>query len=123
MVNIIPEVKVGNIGTRLRVRITKIKDDVEDITGEESEREPVDLSTASDTWIELEIPKGKRLPLLVATIIDIEEGLIEYIDTTGLFTVDGRWKLRGIVKFNSGNLFKGTWTDRTRPSSIDPAWI
>src|SRR3972149_6477588 len=76
----------------------------------ESEREPIDLTTASDVWIELEIPKGKRLPLLVATIIDASNGLIEYIDSVGLFTVDGRWKMRGTVKFNSGNLFKGTWT-------------
>jgi len=110
MVNIIPEIKVGNIGTRLRVRMTKVKDDVVVVTGVESEREPIDLTTASDVWIELEIPKGKRLPLLVATIIDASNGLIEYIDSVGLFTVDGRWKMRGTVKFNSGNLFKGTWT-------------
>lgn len=110
MVNIIPEIKVGNIGTRLRVRMTKVKDDVEVVKGVESEREPIDLATAQITWIELEIPKGKRLPLLVATIIDAPNGLIEFIDSVGIFKVDGRWKIRGIVKFNSGNLFKGTWT-------------
>lgn len=110
MVNIIPEIKVGNIGTRLRVRMTKVKDSVEVPIGVESEREAIDLATAQITWIELEIPRGKRLPLLVATIIDAPNGLIEYIDSIGLFTVDGRWKMRGIVQFNSGNLFKGTWT-------------
>ena len=112
MVNIIPDIKVGNIGTRLRVRITKVKDTIapEDVKGLESEREPVNLTTAQTVWIELEIPKGKRKPLLVATIIDAQNGLIEKIDSTGIFDVDGRWKIRGLVQFNSGNLFKGTWT-------------
>lgn len=112
MVNIIPDIKVGNIGTRLRVRLTKVKDSIapEDVKGLESEREPVSLASATQTWIELEVPKGKRKPLLLATIIDSQNGLIEYIDTVGIFDVDGRWKIRGLVQFNSGNLFKGTWT-------------
>lgn len=112
MVNIIPDIKIGNIGTRLRVRLTKIKDSIapEDVKGEESEREPVNLLTAQTTWIELEVPKGKRKPLLVATIIDAQNGLIEYIDNIGIWDVDGRWKIRGIVQFATGNKFKGTWT-------------
>ncbi len=112
MVNIIPDIKVGNLGTRLRVRITKVKDDIppEDITGDPDQREPVDLTTADQTWIELEIPKGKRLPLLEAQVIDAQEGLIEHVDNEGVFTVDGRWKIRGKVLFDSGNEFSGTWT-------------
>ena len=78
MVNIIPDIKVGNTGTRLRVRITKVKDDIppDQITGDPSEREPVDLRTADETFVALELPKGKRLPLLPATIIDAQNGLI-----------------------------------------------
>jgi len=112
MVNIIPDIKVGNIGTRLRVRITKVKDSIppDQITGDPSEREPVDLRTASETFVALERPKGKRLPLLPATIIDAINGLIEHVDTNGVFDVDGRWKIRGKVIFDSGNTFKGTWT-------------
>jgi len=112
MVNIIPDIKVGNIGTRLRVRMTKVKDSIapENVKGDPSEREPVSLSTTSGTWIELEVPKGKRKPLLVATIIDSQNGLMEHIDSVGIFDVDGRWKIRGVVQFNSGNIFKGTWT-------------
>ena len=112
MVNIIPDIKVGNIGTKLRIRLTKIKDSIapEDVKGLESEREPVNLSTSSGVWIELEIPKGKRKPLLVATIIDSPNGLIQHIDSIGVFDVDGRWKIRGVVQFNSGNKFQGTWT-------------
>ena len=112
MVNIIPDIKVGNLGTKLRVRMTKVKDSVppEDVTGDPSQREPVSLSTASNVWIELEIPKGKRKPLLIASIIDAQNGLIEYIDNAGVFDVDGRWKIRGVVQFNSGNKFQGTWT-------------
>lgn len=112
MVNIIPDIKVGNKGTRLRVRLTKVKDSIlpENVTGDPSQREPVNLATAQTTWVELEVPKGKRKPLLVATIIDSPNGLIEYIDFAGIWDVDGRWKIRGLVQFNSGNLFKGTWT-------------
>jgi len=112
MVNIIPDIKVGNIGTRLRVRLTKVMDSIapEDVTGDPSQREPVNLATATTVWVALEMPKGKRKPLLVATIIDSPNGLIEYVDTNGVFDVDGRWKIRGVVQFFSGNLFKGTWT-------------
>ncbi len=112
MVNIIPDIKVGNKGTRLRVRITKVKDNIppDQITGAPDQREPVDLRTADNVWVELEIPRGKRKPLLVANIIDDINGLIEHVDTDGVFDVDGRWKIRGLVEFDSGNKFKGTWT-------------
>ena len=113
MVNIIPDIKVGNLGTKLRVRVTKIRDDIapEDITGEEDQREPVDLTTATDTFIELEKPKGNRVPLLVAIIIgDPVDGLIEHDDNAGIFDVDGRWKIRGVAQFDTGNRFGGTWT-------------
>jgi len=38
MVNIIPDIKVGNKGTRLRIRLTKVKDDIppDQITGDPS---------------------------------------------------------------------------------------
>ena len=112
MVNIIPDIKVGNLGTKLRVRITKIRDDIppSEITGDEDQREPVDLTTATDTFIELEKPKGNRVPLLVAIIIDAVNGLIEHDDNIGVFDVDGRWKIRGVAEFDTGNKFKGTWT-------------
>ena len=112
MVNIIPDIKVGNTGTRLRVRLTKVKDDIppDQITGDPSQREPVDLRTADQTFIELEKPRGNRLPLLNAIVIDDINGLIEHVDIDGSFDVDGRWKIRGSVKFDSGNTFKGTWT-------------
>jgi len=113
MVNIIPDIKVGNLGTKLRVRITKVQDSIppDQITGDPSQREPVDLSTATNVWVELEKPKGNRVPLLVAIIVgDPTLGLIEHDDNVGLFDVDGRWKIRGLAKFDTGNLFKGTWT-------------
>ena len=115
MVNIIPDIKVGNKGTRLRIRLTKVKDGIppEDITGDPSQREPVNLSTATATFVELELPKGQRNPLLNAVILDAINGLIEHVDVSqpdGIFSVDGRWKIRGIAEFDSGNRFKGTWT-------------
>ncbi len=112
MVNIIPDIKVGNLGTKLRVRLTKIKNDIapEDITGEEDQREPVDLTTATKTFVALEKPKGNRVPLLDAIIIDAVNGLIEHDDNAGIFDVDGRWKIRGVAEFDTGNRFQGTWT-------------
>jgi len=113
MVNIIPDIKVGNLGTKLRVRITKIRDDIapEDITGEEDQREPVDLTTATKTFVALEKPKGNRVPLLDAVIVgDPKVGLIEHDDIVGVFDVDGRWKIRGVAEFDTGFRFKGTWT-------------
>lgn len=112
MVNIIPDIKVGNLGTKLRVQITKVKDDIppDQITGDPSQREPVDLTTATSTFIALEKPKGNRVPLLVAVIIDAVNGFIEHDDNVGVFDVDGRWKIRGVVQFDTGNKFQGTWT-------------
>ena len=112
MVNIIPDIKVGNLGTKLRVQITKVKDNIppDQITGEPDQREPVDLTTATETFIELEKPKGNRVPLLTAIITDAVNGFIEHDDNAGVFDVDGRWKIRGVAEFDTGNRFKGTWT-------------
>ncbi len=113
MVNIIPDIKVGNIGTRLRIRLTKIKDGIppDQVTGEPDQREPVDLTTAINVWVELETPRGRKLPLLVATIEgDPKEGVFSHLDSVGLWEKDGRYKHRGVAEFDSGALFHGTWT-------------
>ena len=70
MVNIIPDISVGDIGTRLRIRLTKVKDGIprDQKTGEPDQREPVDLNTATAVVVEVETPRGRRVPLLLANI-------------------------------------------------------
>ncbi len=113
MVNIIPDIKVGNVGTRLRIRLTKIKDNIpaDQVTGEPDQREPVDLTTATEVFIELEDPRGRKLDLLDAQIEgDPKNGVFSHLDSVGLWDRDGRWKIRGLAEFDSGSLFQGTWT-------------
>ena len=113
MSNIIPDIKVGNVGTRLRVRLTKVKDGIptDQVTGDPDQREPVDLQTATAVFVELEDPRGKKLPLLPAIIEgDPKNGLFSHLDSIGLWDKDGRWKIRGVAEFDSGSLFQGTWT-------------
>jgi len=111
MSNIIPDIKAGDIGTRFRVVITKVRDDIppDQITGNPDQRIPVDLRTATQVFVKLEKPKGTDFSL-VAVILDATGGLIEHVDTVGVFDEDGRWKISGTVKFDSGNFFQGTWT-------------
>jgi hypothetical protein len=111
MSNIIPDIKTGDIGTRFRVVLTKVRDDIppSEVTGDPDQRVPVDLRTATQTFVKLETPKGTAVSL-EATILDAINGLIEHIDTAGVFEVDGRWKISGSVEFDSGNFFQGTWT-------------
>lgn len=113
MVNIIPDIKKGNIGTILKCTITKPDPSVaeEDYTGAENQRIAVDLTTSTSVQIEVEKPNGQRLGPYTATITNPPgtDGIIEYTDTTGIFDVKGRWKARGIATFSTGYTFKGTW--------------
>jgi len=113
LVNIIPDISVGDIGTRLRIRLTKVKDGIprDQITGEPDQREPVDLTTSTAVFVEVETPRGRRLPLLPANIEgDPKLGIFSHLDTVGIFDRDGRYKHRGVADFDSGARFHGTWT-------------
>jgi len=50
MVNIIPDIKVGNTGTVFIARITQINPTIpkDEITGDPDQRQPVDLTTATE---------------------------------------------------------------------------
>ncbi len=37
------------------------------------------------------------------------DGKMHIIDTVGLFTVRGRWAVRGVLDMSNGNIFKGSW--------------
>ena len=112
MVNIIPDIKVGNIGTVIRCTMTKPDPNVpeEDYTGAPAQRVAVDLTTSTLVQIEIENPKGLK-SIVTATIKNSPgaDGIIEYTDTTGIFDTQGRWKARGIVTFVTTYVFKGTW--------------
>ncbi len=112
MVNIIPDIKVGNIGTVFKATITQINPTIpkDEITGDPDQRQPVDLTTATDTKIEIESPRGKRYLLPATIIAPATDGKIRATDQTGIFDREGRWKVRGIVTFDTGNFFQGTWT-------------
>jgi len=112
MVNIIPDIKVGNTGTVFIARITQVNPTIpkDEITGDPNQRQAVDLTTATDTQIEIESPRGKRYLLPANIISPATDGKITATDQDGIFDREGRWKVRGIVTFDTGNFFQGTWT-------------
>jgi hypothetical protein len=101
--DIIPDIKKGNIGTQLKCTMTK-----PDPNG--SGRIAVDISSNNTIKIELESPRGKKT-LLNATLTNTgTDGKMSHTDSTGVFDRTGRWRVRGVVTFNSGFKFQGTWT-------------
>ena len=37
------------------------------------------------------------------------DGKIQFTDSAGIFDISGRWKVRGVATYSSGNKFYGTW--------------
>jgi len=93
-------IRVGNVGTILICTVTRIVGGVE---------QAVDLSGTTKVEIELQKPNGERLtPITASFLTDGTDGKITYTDNTGLFTVAGRWKIRGIATTGSV-ILQGSW--------------
>ena len=93
-------IRVGNVGTLLICTVTKIVNGVE---------QAVDLSGTTARQIEIQKPNGERLDPVTATFLtDGVDGKIQYTDTTGIFDVAGRWKIRGIAITNTV-ILQGSW--------------
>lgn len=93
-------VRVGNVGTVLFCDVTKI------VNGTE---EALDVSGTTEVQIEVQKPNGERLePFTASFVTDGTDGKIFYIDTTGIFDVAGRWKVRGIA-ITGSNILQGSW--------------
>ena len=99
------EIKVGNIGTVLEVTLT------EPNTAPPPDRVPVNLTTATAVAVSLMKPTGGTIDL-VAAIKNPPgtDGIITYTDNVGIFTVKGRWQIRGEANFTGGNFFQGSWS-------------
>ena len=60
--------------------------------------------------LEFENPKGKRSVKTGSAVSNpATDGKIQYTDSTGIFDISGRWKVRGVTTYSSGNKFYGTW--------------
>ncbi|HEC65435.1 MAG TPA: hypothetical protein ENI23_09080 [bacterium] len=106
MGSLLPQIRVGNIGTILEVTLTKPLDP-SDPTGT---RIPVDLTTSTNVSITIKKPDKTEFTN-TATIKTPPgvDGVIQFIDSTGVFDQRGPWQIRGEVTFSGGNFFKGSW--------------
>ncbi len=98
-------IRVGNVGTQVNVELKKV---VEPVTDPPT-LEPVDLTNGT-AQIDLRKPNGTVLE--ITAIKDNPpgtDGKMHIIDTEGLFTVRGRWAVRGVLNMSNGNIFKGSW--------------
>ena len=99
-----PNVKVGNVGTQFKC--TMKKPDPDDI----STLIALDLTGNSALQVEFENPKGLRSVKTGSAVSNPAiDGKIQYTDSVGIFNVRGRWKVRGVVTYSSGNKFYGSW--------------
>ena len=99
-----PNVKVGNVGTQFKC--TMKKPDPDDI----STLIALNLTGNSALQVEFENPKGVRSVKTGSAVSNPAiDGKIQYTDTVGIFDVRGRWKVRGVVTYSSGNKFNGSW--------------
>lgn len=94
-------IRVGNIGTVIICTVTKI------IGGVDTAH---DVSGTTSVEIEFQKPNGERLTPVTATFVtDGTDGKITYVDSTGIFDVAGRWKIRGIANTGATNIMQGSW--------------
>ncbi len=40
------------------------------------------------------------------------DGVLEHLDTTGIFDIEGTWYFRGIATLSDGTIMKGSWEKR-----------
>lgn len=94
-------IRVGNVGTVVICTITKV------ISGVDT---AVDVSGTTSVQIEFQKPNGERLtPLTASFVTDGTNGQITFTDSTGIFDVAGRWKVRGIANTSATNIMRGSW--------------
>lgn len=98
-------IRVGNVGTQINVQLMKV---VEPVTDPPT-LEAVNLTNGT-AQIDLRKPNGKVFE--IDAIKDNPPGVdgkMHIIDTDGIFTVRGRWAVRGVLNMSNGNIFKGSW--------------
>lgn len=93
-------IRVGNVGTTIIVSIVKVDTGVV---------VPVDLTGNSKVQVDLRKPSGKILEFTAAVFGLETDGKIIVNDNIGIFDKRGRWAVRGVVEYSSGNTFKGSW--------------
>jgi len=95
-------VRVGNVGTQINVDLQKVDPNTKALL-------PVNLSNGI-ARIDLRKPNGKVFEIdAIKTNPPGVDGKMFIIDIVGLFTVRGRWAVRGVLDMSNGNIFKGSW--------------
>ena len=95
-------IRVGNVGTQINVDLKKVNETSDTL-------EAVNLSNG-DAQVDLRKPNGTVIEIdAVKTNPPGVDGKMHIIDTEGLFTVRGRWAVRGVLNMSNGNIFKGSW--------------
>jgi len=101
------QIKVGNKGTITTITMTKPD------PSNPTVRIPVDLSTATGAnalVIRFKKPTGGEVTLTASKVNPPGvNGKMRATDDVGIFTVRGRWSVRGEATFDTGNILKGSW--------------
>ena len=99
-------IRVGNRGTTVDITMYSVSGSTQTV---------LDLSQTSSQQIEFK-RKDNSTHAVTAAIKTApgSNGIITYVDTTGTVfahakATKGRWTVRGIVHYASGNVFKGSW--------------
>lgn len=99
-------IRVGNKGTTIDITMYTV-------TG--NTQTALDLSQTNSQQIEFK-RKDNSTHTVTAAIKNApgSNGIITYVDTSGTVfahakATKGRWTVRGIVHYASGNVFKGSW--------------
>lgn len=104
---ILPDVKLGDIGTTIELTVQEPVDPAVP----EGAKQATDLSNYTIFQFEFERPRGKRNDKVTATIKNGAgtDGILTYTTTTAYFNLENRWKVRAILTTVSGNKFHGSW--------------
>ena len=94
-------IRLNQLGTVITVSITQVQSNA-DVA--------VDLSTATNTYIDFKLPNNTITTVNATILAPATNGVIRYTDNTGIFTIRGRWQVRGRATFANGNMFPGSWS-------------
>lgn len=102
-------IRVGNVRTQIEVTMQK-----EDLPGSPGTFIPFNL-TQEDGNSTIEAKRDDETIIsLVANVKNPPgtDGILQHLDATGIFDVEGTWYFRGIATLNDGTIMKGSWEKR-----------
>ena len=94
-------IRLNQLGTIITINMTQVQNNA-DVA--------IDLTTASLAQIDFKRPDNTITTVSANILAPATAGVIRYTDNTGIFTLRGRWQVRGKITFVNGSFFPGSWT-------------